>query len=460
MQNLVPLLLIASCTADVDTVLEWDGIGPSVISMQDVDRIATSYIRRMDLEKNKRHSALILLRRGIARFHLNRFEEADDDLRIVCEEIGNAHQAKWHQARIRSRMSGDRLAKALSWANDHMKTDPRSPLGFRIAAACGFRGGQLEKAISLLDAAIERDASDSYTHYMRGRILLELRRPQESLASFERSLGLAPMLVETECTIVRAKGITLLRLKRFPEAVLSLRKSQALDPSDIVTRASLWKALVWQGKTASAEFVARQLVESNYDSSTAHLVYALSLAEKGDLNRARVQATRATELANDNSLASALSVLARVSSREGDWQGATKAYERLVDLGRRGYNPDWYLHFALLYSTCPDKRFRAGDMARRYARACVKTFKKSDNLRVAMIVLAVAEAECGEFDKALETLKKARAIEHVGNPVHRLDKLQELFRNRNPYRLDPKGDPKKNYFSLPLARTFDDDFFF
>src|SRR5262249_27653263 len=132
----------------------------------------------------------------------------------------------------------------------------------------------------------------------------------------------------------------------------------------------------------------------------------------------------------DPNFASARANLARALGRKGDASGAAVAQEDAI---RR----DPKNHFALnglawLLATGRDKG-RDGKRAVEYAtRACELTGWKDPNN---IDTLAAAHAEAGDFDKALEHLKKARALpgaEEQWGPGFR-ERLA-LYERKQPYR--------------------------
>jgi hypothetical protein len=96
---------------------------------------------------------------------------------------------------------------------------------------------------------------------------------------------------------------------------------------------------------------------------------------------------------------------------------------------------------AFVLSTCPDDRLRDGRSARFGARRCIELLRSPQHLRAATIVLALAEAECGEVDEAVQTLSRALEVGEPGAEIRAsCEQLKGLFEQGKPYRYDPRQD--------------------
>jgi tetratricopeptide (TPR) repeat protein len=136
----------------------------------------------------------------------------------------------------------------------------------------------------------------------------------------------------------------------------------------------------------------------------------------GDLRRASGQAERAERHYRAAVLAAAepeaaLQRLYNLQVDRGDYRGALQSLEALVaaapdDVPAR-------LALAWLLASSPDASLRRGDDARRHA---LEALRRSGEHPEALLVLALAEAERGRFDAALEAARRARtSAAHAGD---------------------------------------------
>jgi tetratricopeptide (TPR) repeat protein len=127
-----------------------------------------------------------------------------------------------------------------------------------------------------------------------------------------------------------------------------------------------------------------------------------------------------------------------VWEKKGEYEKALKDYTEAVRLDPK--DADVLSARAWLRATCPDEKYRDGRAAVRDAKtACELT-----GWRTAYVVgtLAAAHAEAGEFDQAVEYIKRAlgdKQYEKESGETGR--KMLKLFEQGKPYREEPPKNP-------------------
>jgi tetratricopeptide (TPR) repeat protein len=253
----------------------------------------------------------------------------------------------------------------------------------------------VENSADPADPNARRELGD--TLYFLG-VLHEMRR---ETTEAREVLTKAGRLLPDDVRIRGQLGKLLLRIGEFAEAAGELSAAVRINPSDLELSQHLGVTLYQLNETERAIGVLQQVVDRNPQNATAW--YFLGNAEL----KSR-QFTQAIEA----------------------YRKATEAAPNLLDA---------HNNLAWILSVHPEKQFRSGEEALRIAkRLCEATrFQEARFLDT----LAVAYAETGQFEPAVETAKKAievagqaarnDAAEVAIKPIQ--DRLK-LFENREAYR--------------------------
>jgi predicted Zn-dependent protease len=115
--------------------------------------------------------------------------------------------------------------------------DPRLPVRYALAIAL-YRTSQMERALTLVDGLIEDEPKNPFFHELKGQILLESGRAQESLMPYKTSIDLLP-----ESGLLRqAYGHALLETR--DDSKLDLATQQLLEANRLEGREpSTWRML-------------------------------------------------------------------------------------------------------------------------------------------------------------------------------------------------------------------------
>lgn len=282
--------------------------------------------------------------------------------------------------------------------------DERAPRGsVRRVANQLLDQNQIDEAVRYLDRIVERagEPADENarrelgdTLYFLG-VLHEMRR--ETTKSRE-ALTRAGRLLPDDVRIRGLLGEILLRGGQFEEAASELSAAVRIDPHDLKLSQHLGVTLFQLNQWERAISVLEKVVDENPQNATAW--YFLANAER----------------------------------KSGRFAQAIEAYRKAIaaapNMVEANNNLAWIL------AVHPDERLRSGAEAVEIAkRVCEATQFKDPGL---LDTLAVAYAETGQFDQAVETAQRAielarKAAGSAITPGPMQGRL-DLFQHRQPYR--------------------------
>ena len=119
-----------------------------------------------------------------------------------------------------------KLADAERIYRDVLQQQPSHPGALHLLGVIAFQTRHAERAVELIRKAIALDANLAAAHSNLAAVLLDLKRPDEALASCDTAIALEPDLA----TAYNNRGHALLDLKRPEEAMASCDKAIALKP--------------------------------------------------------------------------------------------------------------------------------------------------------------------------------------------------------------------------------------
>jgi tetratricopeptide (TPR) repeat protein len=295
------------------------------------------------------------------------------------------------------------LAKVLSWAGKFdearrlaeraLEMEPEDAVAYFQLALCAQREGKLERAESLYRQAIAADPR---------------------YAAAYTNLG----------TVLEQRGEVGPAMDYFRQAI-------AIDAGAHKALFNLGDLLLKRGEFSSAADRFRRVIELRPADAQAHAQLAAALVPLGRIPEAIEQMEEAIRLEPDD--AGHHNKLGSLLAAAGDHAGAERSYRKALELDDNHLGA--MENLAWLLATTPDKTLRDGDEALRLAERVSREGDSGDP--ESLDTLAVALAQSGRFDRAIETARQAiRLAESQGRSAHAeaIRRRLELFRNHRPYR--------------------------
>ena len=269
-------------------------------------------------------------------------------------------------------------------------------------ASAAFLAGDYDTAISLYSEVIKADPKAEFAYHGRALAYRNKKETAKALADFDQAIRLRPLWM-----FYYNRGITHYDNGDDKSAIADLTHALKDKPSDPRTRADC--------------LVAR---------ARCYISQAKSAPAMSDLNAA-------IKLNGTDSEAYRLrGILHKVAH---EYEKSLKDYEKAIALDPK--NASAYGTEAYLLSVCPAPKYRDGAKAVRYAlKACELTEWRDAG---AIEALAVAYAETGDFDKAIQFQKQADEISKRPD----LDRLA-LYEKHQPFR-----DLNRAEKAIPLPET-------
>jgi tetratricopeptide (TPR) repeat protein len=390
-----------------------------------------------------------------------------------------------------------KLADAVAHFSDHIRDHPADPWGYELRAAAYYELRQHDKGVADLTEAI-RLGPTAHSYSLRGAHWASRGDDARAVEDFTAALRLDP---ENYYALTQ-RGCAHTRAREFARAEADFAKAIQLRPSDPV--AFNYRGLMWDARDefdkALADFTEAIRLHGAYAEAFANRGYTRSakrdnatavddftqairldptngqyhyargfaygalreydkavvdFTEAGRLNPAdsrpylrrgdvrRLQKNTDPAIADyteairrDPKSHEAFSGRAVMWERKGEYGKSIADYSEAIRLNSKGQAP--YNALAWLLATCPDAKYRDGVKAVELAtRLCdLSMGSVADHLDT----LAAAYAEGGNFDKAVETQKKALAIPGTGEGDARdYRERLKLYEAGRPYRQQPQA---------------------
>lgn len=203
----------------------------------------------------------------------------------------------------------------------------------------------------------------------------------------------------------------------------------------------------------SGSFNLTPFLLSNYLLSSQERFWDRLLAEAGHLQEALALALDAVKL-NPNTF-KVWATLGRIRFEMGDYKTACDAYRRGQDLEPR--DAELALCTLFVQATCEDRAFRNGKQARDGAKLLCERLRGGEPGRIALLVLAAAQAESGDFQNALAVVDDVLREKGVAPAtVAGAQQLRSTVAQKRPYYYVPLGKGAGSKFRLPITFNVSD----
>lgn len=301
----------------------------------------------------------------------------------------------------------------------------------RLALAAFLtRAGETDAALVELGRLETGAAETGEVLLWKGVALAKSGRPREAKALFERVRRTEPQNAEATYNL----GMIALGEGDIAGATELLGEATRQNP----LHASAWLALAevqaGAGNWDEAANGYRRALAARPEETIARIGLALCLVHGGKANEGVDILEEASRAAPENpGIRHALGLAYAAVGRPREAVGELRAA-----LARE---PDWSVagnDLAWILATHPERALRNGPEALEAARRAVAASGRSDPSF--LDTLAAAFAECGEFDRATETVGEALALAEgrgLTGLANTLRERQALYRDKRPYRSAP-----------------------
>ncbi len=430
---------------------------PLLVSLIELGRSAEIYLLRaaqaMDSERWDQAAALypkaleidasdFMVHKALS-FALEKLGDLDGALdqlhtALAVAATGDQRKDRAEHAEIYRVMGGievlhGREAAAREHFQKSLELDPeRLDTRFKLANALA-RAGSLEPALEHYDFILERQPDSPEVLVKRATALINLRRPDEALATFDKALAASPDDPEIR--------------RRYAEALEYLGQG----PAAAAQRRAAEGSLGAEGRVAQLISEAqRQTTEGRYRLAVESYRAAIELAP-GEIDAHYELATVLGHLGHFDEALREFAIVIDAAPRHGRARRGEvtallllkrwgKAREQLNQALRVLPRDRQLAHVqARLLASAPDPRVRSGDLAVEVASRVFEARREPASAET----LAMAYAEAGRFDQALELQRRlVAAAEQAGaeDESARLREMLEAYESGRAWRATTPDD--------------------
>jgi len=286
-------------------------------------------------------------------------------------------------------------------------------------------------AIESCDNAIRLDPKFALAYYCRGVAWSDKTEYDKAIADLDEAVRLDPMYVHA----YENRGLAWSEMKEFDKAIADHSVAIRIDANYALAYTN--RGLAWSAKKEYDKAIAdyNQVIRLEPKDALAYTLRGSCFSTKKEYDKAIADFTEVIRLDPKNALAYEARGLCCDSNRE--YAKAIADYTDAIRLDEK--NADGYNALAWLLATCPNGKIRDGSKAVELAtRACqlsdFRNFMHVDTF-------AAAQAECGQFDRAVETEEKAIGLltGSEGKEVRaEMQERLERYNAKKPYHEAPK----------------------
>jgi Flp pilus assembly protein TadD len=315
--------------------------------------------------------------------------------------------SSWLLANSQRHLAEGRGQEAQAALEALLAADPESVPGLLASARMLVTAGDLARAHAMIERAVELAPGDAATHAELGTVLARGNQSPQAIAAYRRALEIDPNLPEVQSNL----ATLLFQAGQTDEGIDMLRRAGQSFPGRSDVQHNLANLLLMTGEAEEAVTTFRQALK--LDPANAEMRTGLALALWG-LQR---------------------------------YAEAIEAYSQAHRLNPG--NPSMARDFAWALAVCPQGDLRDGAQSLQLANQLNQQMQAGDPRFLDL--LAVAQAETGDYTKAVATLDAALAIVHdtmtqiaerLGPEQQQamilfaegLKQRQALFRRGQPYR--------------------------
>jgi tetratricopeptide (TPR) repeat protein len=372
----------------------------------------------------------------------------------LTEAIGREPTAQLHVRRMAIRMASERLEAALEDASAAILLEPGEMSHFLRRVPILMALGRVADGLEDLDEAVRVDTSGLFLAlHVRARVRLHRGEFDEAIADYETLLQhtpLEPQHLQSRARAIRARdakagvvtpqepdpeaaealtryGYLQFRAKNYPAALGFYDDAVWYDPGSRDARYGRAATRSEMSDEAGAMADCDTILRDRPDDLEALRLRGDVRAHRGDSEGAIADASRVLD--HDPNEVKALLLRGRELERSSQHEKALADFERAIRVDPSSAAAHYMR--ALLLATCKDPKFRNGKLAVESAqRACELSGEKAPEY---LVILGMAYARTGAFDRAIEAQEKANTIETDPEGRRKGDVLIRLYRNKSAY---------------------------
>jgi tetratricopeptide (TPR) repeat protein len=376
------------------------------------------------------------LRRGFAFGGLGKYSEAVDDFNESLKL--RPRDALALHFRATTMFSSGKKEEGHRELNDLIKLHPQFANAYVTLAHYYCSSGHYQECVDHANKAIALQPKNSEAYLCRAQGHQGLIHLQQALDDLNKCIQLVCDPGTSNASLPYLyRGFINVELRGKPaEGLRDLLMAIHLNPSSINNRIGLWSYYFKMGKYHIANRISDQLLHENPTNVGASYCRIACLIQQDLIDEAMEIAGKAVMLAaDDQSSCASFWARANVHFAKGDYKKCLEDYNRAESIQPKDYRINGSKAYFL--ATSPDEKFRNGETAKKLAlQWCNAT--AMENARFLML-LAMANAECGDFDEAVRVGKKSLEKAHANFPwLEEYKQRVKLFEQRKPFRFDPK----------------------
>lgn len=281
--------------------------------------------------------------------------------------------------------------RAVAYFTKELARNPKNSHALTARGIVLSSGKDPDKAIADFDRAIELDPKATLAYYHRANHLYGKAQYDKALAYYNTVIEQDPQLDWA----YHVRGWIYYRRQDYDKALADYQKAIDLVPTETVFYRD-------RGNIA--------LVRKNYDAALADYTKSIE---------------------RDPTYIVPWQLRGRVWETKHEYAKALADYEKAVQLAeKQSYDAGSRTALALLLAACPDANIRDGKRALAAAQKAYKLAQGPNELAT----LAVAHAELGEFDMAVQWQTKANEVAPKSLKEQYEQRLK-LYQDKQPYRL-------------------------
>jgi len=282
---------------------------------------------------------------------------------------------------------------------------------------------------SLWRTTIARNPDCWMAHNNLGTVLLQKGQVDNAIAQYQQTLQMAPEAADADYNL----GNAFLQKGEVDAALTHYQKAVSVIPKDPDIQVGLGNALWQKGKAQEAIDHYRQALELRPYYFAAHYNLSTVLLQKGEIDDAIMHGQVALTIRPN--VAAVHTNLAVALLAKGEIADGIRQFEKTLQIAPRSVPA--LNNLAWIFATYPDPAFRDGAKALELAEAA-NEFSGHNN-PVILRTLAAADANAGQFSRAIEVGQLALALTDRQSPLaNALQREIAGYEASEPHREDVK----------------------